>query len=491
MDAIVGRDKEIRELNEVYHSNNAEFIAVYGRRRVGKTYLIRHFFKSKKCVYFQMTGIYKGSMDKQLSRFAKELGETFYQGASIKVPPNWLDALEELSHAIEKVERNKKIIIFLDELPWMSTPKSGLISALEYYWNRYWVNDNRIKLTVCGSAASWIIKKIIKNKGGFHNRVTKKMRLLPFNLYETALYLKHLGFKLNHQQITKLYMAMGGIPFYLNQLKKSYSVDQNIDHLFFNAEGILFDEFDEVFSSLFDHPEQHKELVTLIGKYKDGIQRSALDEKNKLTGKGGRLTKRLEELEHAGFISSYLPYGHKKFGIIYKVSDEYCYFYLKWIESIKQQLKQNSVTKYWRGIVNTPQYFSSLGYIFENLCYKHLAQIKKALGVDESSLASPWIYVPRKYSEDKGVQIDLLIDRNDDAISICEIKYTEKPFTIDKQYAETLKRKIEVFKKITRTNKQIFLTVISAKGLKETYYTEGLIDGVVTLDVFFDGFVQE
>jgi len=485
LDKIIGRSKEKNELIEAFNSNNAEFIAVYGRRRIGKTYLIKNFFHAKKCVYFQMTGIYKGPLEKQLSRFSKEIGETFYRNASIKIPESWMDAFEELTHAIEQTSRNKKIVIFLDELPWMSTRKSGVIPALEFFWNRYWVNDKRIKLIACGSAASWIIKKIIKNRGGLHNRVTRRIRLLPFNLYETALYLKHIGYQCSYQQTIKLYMAMGGVPFYLNQLKKSQSIDQNIDNLFFNAEGILFDEFDEVFSSLFEHAEQYKELITLIGNYKDGIQRSKIDEKNKLTGRGGRLTKRLEDLEHAGFIASFIPFGHKKLGIFYRISDEYCYFYLKWIEPIKSHLKQNRTTKYWRNIINTPGYFGWLGYVFENVCYKHIAQIRKTLNIEETSLASPWRYVPRKHTTEKGVQIDLLFDRNDDAISICEIKYTDKPFTIDKQYADKLKQKIEVFKKIVRTNKQIFLILISANGFKETNYSKEMISSVVTLDSLF------
>jgi AAA+ ATPase superfamily predicted ATPase len=485
LEKIIGRNSEKIELNEALNSSSAELIAIYGRRRVGKTYLIKNFFQSKKCVFFQMTGIYKGSLAQQLVRFVKEVGETFYGGASIKIPTNWMDAFDELTRAVDQLPKNKKVVLFFDELPWMSTRKSGVISALEYFWNRYWVNDKKIKLIVCGSAASWIIKKIIKNKGGLHNRVTRKIRLLPFNLYETFLYLNHIGYQCNYQQTVKLYMAMGGIPFYLNQIKKNYSVDQNIDNLFFNSNGMLFDEFDEVFSSLFENSEQYKELVALIGTHKDGIKRSKIDEQNKLTGKGGRLTKRLEDLEDAGFITSYIPFGHKKLGIFYRINDEYCYFYLKWLDPIKRQLKQNKTAKYWRNIINTPGYFGWLGYVFENICYKHISQIKKSLNIGENSLASPWRYVPRNDANEKGVQIDLLFDRDDKAISVCEIKYTDKPFAIDKQYADKLKQKIEVFRKVTRTDKQIFLTMISATGLKKTNYMKEMVDGVVMLDDLF------
>jgi uncharacterized protein len=484
LDIIIGRHAEKSELSDAYNSKQAEFIAVYGRRRVGKTYLIKNYFQGKPGVYFQMTGIYKGSLSQQLARFSKEIGDTFYRGASLKVPMNWMEAFEELTQAMAQVPKNKKIVIFLDELPWMSTRKSGLISALEYFWNRHWVNDKRMKLITCGSAASWLIKKIIKNRGGLHNRVTRKIRLLPFNLHETSLYLRHLGYQCNNQQVSKLYMMMGGIPYYLNQIKKSYSVDQNVDNLFFNPNGMLFDEFDEVFASLFDDSEQYKELITLIGAHKDGLQRSKIEEQSTLTGKGGRLSRRLEDLEYAGFITSYIPFGHKKKGIFYRISDEYCYFYLKWIEPIKNQLKQNKITKYWRSMINTPGYFSWLGYAFENLCYKHIHQIKRALNIDDSCLASPWRYIPRKNTNERGVQIDLLFDRNDNAITVCEIKYTDKPFSIDKQYSQNLQQKIDVFKKVVNTDKQIFLAMISANGLHSTAYIKH-VDFVVKLDDLF------
>lgn len=485
MNVIIGRGSEIKELEEAYDSRLAEFIAVYGRRRIGKTYLIRNFFLSKECVYFQTTGIYKAPLHSQLAKFAKNLGDCFYDGASIKVAENWMDAFEELTKAINKAPEKKKIVLFLDELPWMATRKSGMISALEYYWNRHWVNDNRIKLIACGSAASWIIKKIIKNRGGLHNRITKRMRLLPFNLHETRLYLKSIGCKFNYEQTCKMYMVIGGIPFYLAMIKKNMSIDQNIDTLLFNSESILFNEFDEIFNSLFNNSDQYVELIKLIAGSREGVQRAVLDEKNKLTGKGGRLTKRLDDLEDAGFITSYIPFGHRVRGVFYKLSDEYSYYYLKWIFPIKNQLKQNRKIKYWRNIVGTPEYFNWQGVVFENVCYKHLPQIKIALNIDESSMASPWRYIPRKDSKECGAQIDLLFDRNDKAISICEIKFTENQFIVDKVYSEQLKRKLHVFEQITQTAKQLFLSIISANGMRKSKYSDELVSSVVLLADLF------
>ncbi len=485
LNVIIGRNKEKKELEDAYDSSQAELIAVYGRRRVGKTYLVKNFFQQKKCVFFQTTGIYKGTLKQQLDRFAKELGASFYKGASIAASTTWIDAFEALTQAIEQVPKNKLIVLFFDELPWMATRKSGIISAIEYFWNRYWSNKSQIKLILCGSAASWIIKNIIKNRGGLHNRITRKIRLTPFNLQETFLYLKYIKYPCNHKQATKIYMVTGGVPFYLKNFKKNLSVDQNINNLFINPEGIFFNEFDEIFSSLFENSEQYKEIVTLIASVKDGISRNILDEKNKLTGVGGRLTNRLEDLKSAGFISIYMPYGHKKRGVFYRISDEYCYFYLKWIEPIKNQLKQNLATDFWLGIVNTPAYFIWMGYTFENICYKHLAQIRKSLNISDSSLASSWRSIPTKRKREQGAQIDLLFDRDDDSITICEIKYTDKPFSIDKPYAKKLEDKIETFRKATRISKQIFLAFISANGLKETMYSEEMVQNIVVLDDLF------
>lgn len=487
MDTIIGRNKEKKELDEAYSSNSAEFIAVYGRRRVGKTYLIKNYFQSKKCVLFQTTGIYKGTLKQQLGRFSKELGLSFYQGANIKAADTWMEAFDLLTQAIESLSKTKKVVLFFDELPWLATRKSGLISALEYFWNRYWGDQKRIKLLVCGSAASWIINHIIKNRGGLHNRITRKINLTPFTLNETSAYLKYIKYPCNIAQIAKIYMVTGGVPFYLKNFKKNLSIDQNINTLFFQPEGIFFNEFDEMFLSLFQDSEQYKEIILQIASIREGLSRSLLDEKNKLTGKGGRLTKRLEDLEYAGFISSFMPYSHKKRGVFYRISDEYCFFYLKWIRPIKNQLRQNPSADFWKGIINTPNYFTWKGYTFENICYKHLPQIKKTLAIDESGLASPWRFSPKAKGE-KGAQIDLLFDRKDDSITLCEIKYTDKPFSIDKEYSKKLEDKIDIFSKVTKTQKQIFLAFISAEGLKKTVYSEAIVNGgIVTLEDLVKG----
>jgi len=244
---------------------------------------------------------------------------------------------------------------------------------------------------------------------------------------------------------------------------------------------MMFEEFEEVFTSLFESADQYKEIITIIASHKDGISRTLIEEKNKYTGAGGRLSKRIEDLEHAGFIASYIPFGRKKLGLYYRINDEYCYFYLKWIASLKTQLKRGVISKYWQNSINTPEYYGWLGYSFENICFKHVVNIKKALNIEESALASSWRYISEKNTKEQGAQIDLLFDREDDSITLCEIKYTEQPFIIDKQYAQILSQKIKVFQEVTKTKKQIFLALISANGVKQNSYSEALVNKVVTL----------
>ncbi len=484
MSLIVGRDPEKKILHTLYHSRDAELIAVYGRRRVGKTYLIKNFFQSQDGIYFHITGIKNGSLKTQLMRYIKIFSEVFYPHITLKTPNTWMEAFEILNNAIHQQPKHQKIVLFFDELPWLASRRSGILQALEYFWNQYWVNDERLKLIVCGSSSSWMLNKVIKNRGGLHHRVTRKLRMMPFTLSETQEFLQYQDIHLSQSQIAKLYMVMGGIPYYLKQLSKKYSIDQNISQLFFESDGLFFEEFNEVFFSLFDEAEPYKELIRLIAKAQSGLSRQEIEKKNKLTGKGGYLTKRLNDLEASGFIASYTPFQNKQRGTYYRIFDEYCYFYLKWIEPIKSHLKRDHNPHYWLNVIHTPAYHHWSGYAFENLCYKHITSIKKAIDIPLSSLSSPWRYSP-KSSTDEGTQIDLVFQRPDQAITLCEIKYTEKPFSITKAYAKILENKISTFQDVTKTSQQIFMSLISAKGLRDNAYSEKLLQHVVTLEDFF------
>ncbi len=486
MPRIVGRDEEISTLKRLLESKNSEFLALYGRRRIGKTYLIRQFFRGTGAVFFNVTGSKEGALKEQLTHFVQKIGEVFYDGAVLTTPKNWSEAFKVLTKAVDIQPKKKKIVLFFDEIPWMATPKSRLLQSLDYYWNQYWSNDSRIKLIICGSSASWIIHKVINNRGGLHNRITRRMHLEPFTLLETKLFLQSVGVKLDHQQILMLYMVTGGIPHYLADLEAGLSAAQLVEKLAFTKNGILLDEFKNLFASLFHHAEDYIQIIRAIASRRYGIGKNELLSMLGSSAMGGGGAKRLEELEETGFIMGFMPYQHKRRGICYRVVDEYTLFYLKWIEPIQNALQKKSLEEgYWLSLQSAPEWHNWLGYAFEAVCYKHIACIRKALAISPGAIADSWRYVPRKDSEERGAQVDLLFDRRDDAITLCEIKYTDKPFVLSKGDAEVLQRKLEVFKERTGTRKQLFLALISANGLKKNFYTEELIQGLVTLDDFF------
>ncbi len=484
---VIGREEEKEILNGFFSSNNAEFMAVYGRRRVGKTYLIRKFFGKKSCCFFNSTGIYKESLKHQILAFTKEIGRAFLHGTELKVKSNWFDTFELLTEIIEKqVSKGKKIVLFFDEFPWMVTPRSSLLQVLDHYWNQRWSQNRNIKLIICGSAASWIIANIIHHKGGLHNRLTKTILLEPMNLKESKKLLHSMGIKLNQKQVVQIYMATGGIPYYLSQIPQGLSATQAIEKLAFSKNGLFLDEFDKLYASLFKDVAIYINIIKTIAAKRYGMSQTELFQKLKKTSKGGTIVKKLKELEEASFIISFKPYQNKRKGVYYKVIDEYTLFYFYWIEPIKTTLLKKGLRKgYWDKIRGTSGWKSWAGYAFEALCYKHLHQIAEALELNPAALPSTWQHIPQKGLEDQGAQIDLLFDRDDEAITICEIKYTSSPFAVDKECARKLEQKLSAFEKRTKTSKQLFLALISANGLKETMYSEEMVDEVVTLKDLF------
>ncbi len=485
MAKIIGRSRERGLLDQILKSRKSEFLAVYGRRRVGKTYLIRNFFTDEPCTFFHVTGIQGGKLTEQLEQFVKHIGSTFYRGAALAPCQRWLDAFEELTKAMQQIPKNKKVVLFFDEFPWMASKRSQLLQALDYYWNRFWVNDPRLKLIVCGSSASWIIEKIINSKGGLYNRITLSIRLEPFTLAETKQFLRYNEIQLSHKQILDLYMIVGGVPHYLAQIRKGLSAFQCIDELCFQRNGILFNEFDRLFASLFHTSEIYLKICKIIAQHRYGIGQAELIKEAKLTS-GGSTIHRLKELEDAGFIMSFIPYGHKEKGIYYKIIDEYTLFYLHWIESNLPAIRKLDQTNgYWLSKSKSPRWKIWAGYSFEAVCYKHIMNIRKTLQIDPGAEVGSWKYSPKHGQTEMGAQIDLLFDRPDGIITICEIKYNEHPFAIDKKYAKNLLNKSEVFRKHSRTRKDIFITMITAGGLKPTMYAEELVTHQVKLDDLF------
>lgn len=472
---LIGRKEEIRKLKDAFASKESEFVAVYGRRRVGKTFLVREVFDYN--FTFQHAGISKKPLKIQLSRFRASLVKQGFTDCPKFT--NWYEAFDALEMFINRSEIKKKII-FLDEAAWMETPKSNFVSALENFWNSVASNRKDVLLIICASATSWIVKNVLKDRGGLHNRVTKKIPLAPFTLKECEEYAAKQGLKLRRHQILNLYMVMGGVALYWSLLDKSLSVAQNIDALFFGKNPELKGEFNELYDALFKKPEPYKKIISTLSKKMEGMTKTELKKAGKIPD-GGVLTDRLRELEECGFIISHRSYHKAKKDTIYKLIDNYTIFYFKY-------LKENEKTDhFWTKPISSDSIRSWSGLAFERVCMQHIAQLKQAMGISAVATTEyAWRSdSKKKRTEDEdGAQIDLLIERGDGVINICEMKWSSAEYTLTKKDEKDLSNKVEVFEYQTGTKNSIMVTMVTTFGVKHNMYYDS-IQSEVTIDQLF------
>lgn len=468
---IIGRIAEQAALNEYVKSDRPEFVAVYGRRRVGKTFLIKESFNNNFAFYF--SGLANAGMQMQLRNFnaaMQKYGKIPYPLANI-----WFDAFEQLTHLLEHSSQKGKKIIFLDELPWMDTHRSGFITALEHFWNGWASSRSDILLIACGSATSWMINKLIKNHGGLHNRVTQRIYLEPFTLGECEEFYQKNSIEMSRYQMVESYMILGGIPYYLSLMNKGMSLAQNIDRLCFSKNGALQEEFSSLYASLFKHSDNHIKVVESLSKKTKGLTRTEIITTTKLSD-GGALSKTLEELEQCGFIRRYNAFDKKSKYQLYQLIDFFTLFYINFIRNNKYDDEH-----FWTNFIENAKHRAWSGYAFEQVCIAHVKQIKNKLGISGvlTHIAS-W----RSLKSDPGAQVDLLIDRNDSVINLCEMKYANTEFTLDKKYEETLRNKKQAFVQETKTRKSIHLTMVTTYGVKRNEYS-GIIQSEVMIDDLF------
>ncbi len=469
---IIGRKKETDILNKKLMSAKSEFVALYGRRRVGKTYLVRNLFEGR--FTFWLTGLAQASLEQQLTNFNITIREQNPK-SGFKQTDNWMGAFQQIRRTIEKSKQKKKII-FIDELPWFDTPHSGFISALEHFWNSWASARKDVLLIVCGSAASWMINKLINNKGGLHNRVTQKIRIEPFTLKECDDLLRYKKMTLDHYQLIQLYMVLGGNPFYWEAVEKGLSASQNINKLCFDRNGLLSNEFNNLFKSLFAKAERHEAIVNALAKKNKGLTREEISRESKLAN-GGGLTRLLNELEESGFIRRYIPFGKISRNSLYQLCDFFSLFHIKFLKGQKTFDKNH-----WLRMIDNPKHRAWSGYAFEQVCLTHIPQIKKALGISGVETAtSSW---KSKKTKD-GAQIDLVIDRRDGVINLCEMKFSINSFTIDKKHDAELRNKVGTFKSETQTRKSVFLTTVTTFGLQPNAYS-GNVQSDLNMDALFE-----
>ena len=470
---LIGRAKEQEQLLSLLKSDQSEFVAIYGLRRVGKTYLIRQTYKNKFA--FQHSGLAKGNMKDQLDEFRLSLMNAGMQ----QVPKlkSWSQAFFTLGQFLATLPYGKKVV-FIDELPWMDTPKSKLVSALEHFWNGWASAREDIVLVVCGSATSWIIKKIVRDYGGLHDRLTRQIALSPFSLKECEQYAKKRGLGMTRKNILETYMVLGGIPFYWSLLQPKLSWAQNIDELFFAKKGELRNEFDALYASLFRSPQVYIDIVTTLATKKIGMTYSELQ--NEIdTNIGGKLTDKLEELEQCDFIRSYTAIGKAKKDTLYQLIDNFTLFYFKFIAD-----NATNNSHFWTNSLGKPNYNAWVGLAYERVCMQHEQQIKEALGIAgiETNVYS-WTY-RAKTDKEKGAQIDMLIDRGDDVINVCEMKFYKNKYSLSDKDLEDIQDRIGIFEAKTKTNKSVRPVMITSYGLVENENANEIIHQLTMADLF-------
>lgn len=469
---MVGRKEEIKKVERLLRSDRSEFLAVTGRRRVGKTFLVDTLLRDRYC--FSMTGIQNGDTAAQLVNFSVKLAE--YDGTlEPKIVENWQFAFIRLKAYLQTLEKHQKQVLFIDELPWVATARSGFVQLLAHLWNDYLSKEKHFLLVICGSATSWITRKIINDSGGLHNRVTEIIHLKPFTLSETYDFVKSKRLRTTPQELARIYMALGGIPFYLEQLQRGESFATAIERICFAPNGTLYNEYNNLYQALFTNAQLHQRIINLLSQYPSGLSQKELIQQLDSTQKTA-YQRILRELIVSDFVAEVLPFGRKKRGTVYRLIDEFSIFYHRFIKSNRKY-----TPGIWQQLANSQSYRIWSGFAFENLCYKHLQNIKAALGI--SSVYTEVSCLRVQGSADKGgFQVDLILDRKDNAINLCEMKFHNTTFTINKSYYHELLQKQQRFVEYTKTKKQVFLTFITTHGVLENDYANEIIDAEIRLE---------
>jgi len=468
---IVGRKKEIEILKDCYESDKSEFVALYGRRRIGKTFLVKELFESDFTFY--ATGILNGTRAVQLKSFNRETARRF--GRDSSEAKNWMEAFDNLNSLVEKSTAGRKVI-FLDEIPWMATRNSDFLAGLDYFWNRWASSRKDVLLIICGSAASWIVDNIVNNTGGLHNRITRQISLEAFTLKECEEYFISRRIPMTRYQMAEAYMVFGGIPYYLSLFNAKLSLYQNIDKMYFSSGAELSNEFENLYRSLFKNADSYMKIIETIAKKGVGITRDEISAGSKIKN-GGSLTRLLKSLSTSGFVREYKGYGRAKRDSLYQLVDPFSLFDIHF-RSKREEYSRD----FWLRFSSTPAHASWSGFAFEKLCLTHLQEIRKALGISGVMTS---VFSWRGKDADTGVQIDLVIDRGDHVINLCEIKFSSDEYRIDKQYSAALRAKRSAFVVSTGTRKAVNTTMITTFGLKRNPYSEEITSQIV-LDDFFE-----
>lgn len=474
---MVGRILEKQLLQRAIHRQQAQIVVVYGRRRVGKTFLINEFFNNNFA--FKHTALSPFDLQSPKKQLAQQLNEFYYSLKTYglccsSAPTSWNEAFHMLQELLDSKADGSNQVIFIDELPWMDTPKSGFVSAFEHFCNDWCSAREYVKLIICGSATSWIYDEMLNNKGGLYGRVTSSIYVKPFTLKECEDLFREEGFYLDKYDIVQAYMAFGGIPYYLTQFREDLSVVQNIDYLLFNPDSLLYEEFDRLFASQFANPELLKAIIESVGKKRGGLTRAEIISSLKCSS-GGNLSKAIQALEKSRLITSYKPFGERI--TKYRLSDQFCYFYLHHVKPNKNN------SSFWQTHYNSPAMYNWLGLAFEEVVFDHIAQVKLALGISGVMSAESAWSVDQSDSE-SGMQIDLIIDRADRVIDVCEIKFCNDEYVVNSSYSRVIMSRMEKTSQLFKGKRSVQSVLVTTYGLKKNEYSSRF-QKVITLEDLF------
>ncbi|MCF0165264.1 MAG: AAA family ATPase [Bacteroidales bacterium] len=480
MSKIIGRQNEITELEKLYYSDRTELVVVYGRRRVGKTFLIKQIFKDK--VKFQHTGVSPIDQEDEKNRLKTQLDSFYYSllGHGLegyKQPKTWMEAFYQLEQLLLKLDNGERMVIFIDELPWMDTPRSGFLSAFESFWNGWCNGRDNIMLIVCGSATSWITGKFFKNKGGLYGRVTSEIKLSPFTLKETEEYFDNEGIELSRYDIVQSYMIFGGIPYYLSYFQKGLSLERNVDRILFGNRPKLKDEFNRLFKAIFTNAADCKKIIRLLATKHSGFSREEISTATRIA-LGGGLSDTLSALAESDFIIRYIPHGASKNNELYKLADNFCLFWLKYVEPSQENTDfmtdniASDVLKHWKGVA------------FEEVCWQHIPQIKRSLEIGGVK-SRTFVWGLQGNDQAEGSQIDLIIERNDNIVNLCEMKFVGEEYCITKDEELKLRHRIETLKETLKKRQVIHLTMVTTFGVAHGKHS-GIVQKSLTIDNLFN-----
>ncbi len=471
---LAGRKVEISLLESLLEKDRPEFVAVYGRRRIGKTYLVRQVYARQ--IVFECSGLHQKAFARQLENFWLALAEANPASKAELPPKSWLQAFAQLKFYLSSLPEEGKKVVFLDEISWFETPRAGFLAALDNFWNQYCTKRTDIILVICGSAASWIINKVINDRGGLHNRITKHIQLMPLTLNETREFLEMNSVKWAPKDIAQLYMCVGGVPFYLMDITRGKSVPQVLDDLFFAPQAKLKNEFQNLYAALFKNSSLHEKVVLALASKNRGMTRTEIVKSTGISS-GGGLSLVLEELVACGFVKQIFPILKSKEDALFRLMDEFTLFYYKFLHN----LRSNSS---WLQMAAGPAFKIWSGYAFENLCFKHTSQIKKALGI-HGVISNEYSWRLKASATLAGAQIDFIIDRADNCINILELKFHDAKFEVTKTYAAQLLEKAHLFKTVTQTKKNVFITLLTVMGArKNEHYLSAVTNELVIDDLF-------